>query len=287
MRAAGDAILLLVAEAATVGLANYLVAQLDAASAAAAGIPAGLAAVEAAGFSPDLIVGSRSAIATELPGATPAAYPAIVYGPTGSAIYVRGARRRVGADRRAARVDVRRAGHRRARGVGVRVGRVRGGHGRRCESGGGMSDERPTPEQGIVAHGVGIGLELAGLEDRELARRIMRETAAAFAEGLRKGEAARAAEADEPEPEGSRWSAPFARSGPARRALAGGSTEGRPWQIIRRDLGEVFYVSPPPTVARARVGQAVGFGLARRLRRELGYRRDVELDARLRRLGVR
>ena len=88
MLAAGDAILLLVAEAATGALAEYLVAQFDAANAAAADVPAGLAAIEAAGFSPDLIVGSRSAIATELPGATPAAYPAIVYGPTGSAIYV-------------------------------------------------------------------------------------------------------------------------------------------------------------------------------------------------------
>ena len=38
MQFAGDAILLLVAEAATVGLAEYLVAQLDAASATAAGI---------------------------------------------------------------------------------------------------------------------------------------------------------------------------------------------------------------------------------------------------------
>jgi hypothetical protein len=33
-------------------------------------------------------VGSRSAIATAIPGATPAGYPGIVYGPTGSAIYV-------------------------------------------------------------------------------------------------------------------------------------------------------------------------------------------------------
>jgi hypothetical protein len=88
MRAAGDVLLLLVAEAATVGLANYLVAQLDAASAAATDIAAGLGAIEAAGFSPDLIVGSRSAIATALPGATPAAYPAIVYGPTGGDVYV-------------------------------------------------------------------------------------------------------------------------------------------------------------------------------------------------------
>lgn len=88
MRSAGDALLLLVAEAATVGLANYLIAQLDGASAAATDIAAGIAAVEAAGFAPDLIVGSRSAIADALPGATPAAYPGIVFGPTGGAIYV-------------------------------------------------------------------------------------------------------------------------------------------------------------------------------------------------------
>jgi hypothetical protein len=85
---AGDAILLLVAEAATVGLASYIVAQLDAASAPAGSIGEGLAAVEAAGFAPDLIVGSRSAIAGALPGATPQAYPSIVFGPTGDAIYV-------------------------------------------------------------------------------------------------------------------------------------------------------------------------------------------------------
>jgi hypothetical protein len=88
MRAAGDALLLLVAEAAVVGLANYLVDQLDAASTPAGDIAAGIAAVEAAGWSPDLIVGSRSAIATELPGATPAAFPGIVFGPTAGAIYV-------------------------------------------------------------------------------------------------------------------------------------------------------------------------------------------------------
>ena len=63
-----------------------------------------------------------------------------------------------------------------------------------------MTDERLTPEQGLVAQAVGIGTELALLEDRELARRIMRDVAAAWDEGVRKGAAARAALV-EPEPE--------------------------------------------------------------------------------------
>jgi hypothetical protein len=49
MRSAGDQILLLVGEAALVGLANYVVAQLDAAATVATDIPAALAALEAAG----------------------------------------------------------------------------------------------------------------------------------------------------------------------------------------------------------------------------------------------
>ena len=64
-----------------------------------------------------------------------------------------------------------------------------------------MTDERLTPEQGLVQMGAGIGTELAMIEDRELARRIARETAAAFARGMRRGEAARAAMADEPDPD--------------------------------------------------------------------------------------
>ena len=64
-----------------------------------------------------------------------------------------------------------------------------------------MTDERPTPEQGLVAQGFGVAAELAQLEDRELAQRIASETAAAFARGLRRGEAARAAMADEPDPD--------------------------------------------------------------------------------------
>jgi hypothetical protein len=88
MRAAGDAIQLLVAEAATVGLANYVVGHLDAASTAATDIAAALAAVEAAGWLPDLVVGSRSAIAGAIAGPLPAGFPPVAYGPTGGALYM-------------------------------------------------------------------------------------------------------------------------------------------------------------------------------------------------------
>jgi hypothetical protein len=65
-----------------------------------------------------------------------------------------------------------------------------------------MSDDEPrlTPEQGIVAQGFAMGAEVAvQVPDRALAQRTVAKVAAAFVEGMRKGEAARAAMADEPE----------------------------------------------------------------------------------------
>ena len=50
--------------------------------------------------------------------------------------------------------------------------------------------------------GAAIGAELAvNVPDRALGERIMRQVVAAFDEGMRKGAEARAAMADEPEPE--------------------------------------------------------------------------------------
>ena len=63
-------------------------------------------------------------------------------------------------------------------------------------------DERLTPEQGLVAMAARSGTEIAAeVRDPVLAARIMRQVAAAFDEGLRRGEAARAARDVEPEPE--------------------------------------------------------------------------------------
>ncbi len=48
-----------------------------------------------------------------------------------------------------------------------------------------------------------MGAEVAAnVPDRALAARIVQQVAAAFVEGAREGEAARAAAADEPEPDG-------------------------------------------------------------------------------------
>ena len=62
-----------------------------------------------------------------------------------------------------------------------------------------VDQERLTAEQGIVAQGVEVAAELSRLEDHQLAGRIAFARAAAFAEGMREGEAALAAQADEPE----------------------------------------------------------------------------------------
>jgi hypothetical protein len=68
--------------------ARYVVANLDASSTAATDIGAGLAAVEDAGWIPDLIVASRTAFLAAVPGPSPAAFPEVVFGPTGRSIYV-------------------------------------------------------------------------------------------------------------------------------------------------------------------------------------------------------
>ena len=60
----------------------------------------------------------------------------------------------------------------------------------------------------------------------------------------------------------------------------------RAGQLIRRDLGEVRYVSPEPTGARARAGEAGDWLSRRSIRREPGDLRDEVIDERLRRLGV-
>jgi hypothetical protein len=60
-------------------------------------------------------------------------------------------------------------------------------------------------------------------------------------------------------------------------------------QIIRRDFGEVLYVSPEPPrgarAARARAGAEPHKLTRRRILERLGQR-DAALDDRLRRLGV-
>jgi hypothetical protein len=85
---AGDAIIARVAAAATIQTARWIVAKLEGSSAAATDLPGALAALEAVGWSPDLIVSSRSAFATAVPGVVPASYPEVVYGPTGGDVYV-------------------------------------------------------------------------------------------------------------------------------------------------------------------------------------------------------
>jgi hypothetical protein len=76
------------AAAATIQTARWIVSKLDGASSAATDIVAALAAIEAAGWTPDLIVTSRSAFATVVPGIVPTSYPSVVYGPTDGSLYV-------------------------------------------------------------------------------------------------------------------------------------------------------------------------------------------------------
>jgi hypothetical protein len=61
-----------------------------------------------------------------------------------------------------------------------------------------------------------------------------------------------------------------------------------PGELIRRDFGEVLYVSPAPAPrgARGRARAAAGLQDPERRRRDLGYPRDHALDERLRRLRV-
>jgi hypothetical protein len=122
----------------------------------------------------------------------------------------------------------------------------------------------------------------AVVPDRELAAKIAQQVVEAFARGMAQGEANRAAAADEPEPEGV-----FATI----RTIGPGDERARRlrWidsavQIIRRELGEVLEVAPAPAARGARVGGRTGY---RGRRLELPVPRDLELDARLRRLGVR
>jgi hypothetical protein len=68
-----------------------------------------------------------------------------------------------------------------------------------------MFDDDPTlaPEERLVLQGARMSAEIAAnVSDRALAARIAQQVGAAFAEGMRQGEAARAATADEPEAEG-------------------------------------------------------------------------------------
>jgi hypothetical protein len=85
---AGEAIVSRVAAAATIQTARRIVADLDEAASDATDIVAALGALEAAGWSPDLVVSSRSAFATAVPGVVPRSYPSVVYGPTGQDLYV-------------------------------------------------------------------------------------------------------------------------------------------------------------------------------------------------------
>jgi hypothetical protein len=58
-------------------------------------------------------------------------------------------------------------------------------------------------------------------------------------------------------------------------------------EILRRDFGEVLYVSPAVPARGARAGERpADEPLAGRRWHRLGYPRDVVLDDRLRRLGV-
>jgi hypothetical protein len=85
---AGEAIVSRIAAAATIQTARWIVSKLDGASTDATDVGAALAALEAAGWTPDLIVSARSAFATAFPGLVPTSYPSVVYGPTGSDLYV-------------------------------------------------------------------------------------------------------------------------------------------------------------------------------------------------------
>ena len=65
-----------------------------------------------------------------------------------------------------------------------------------------MSDERLTPEQGLVQMGAAMGAELAlQVPDRALSERIMRQVVAAWDEGTRRAMTDAAARGPEPEPE--------------------------------------------------------------------------------------
>jgi hypothetical protein len=68
--------------------AAWIVAKLDDASVDATDIGAGIAAVDASGWVPNLLVGSRSAITAAITGPLPVGYPPIVFGPTGGDLYV-------------------------------------------------------------------------------------------------------------------------------------------------------------------------------------------------------
>ena len=85
---AGEAIVSRVAAAATIQTARWIVSKLSGSSTAATDIGEALGAIEAAGWTPDLVVASRSAFATAVPGLVPASYPSVVYGPTGPDLYV-------------------------------------------------------------------------------------------------------------------------------------------------------------------------------------------------------
>lgn len=86
--AAGHAIVLRVAAAATVQSARWIVSKLSGSATAATNIVAALAALEAAGWTPDLIVSARSTLAKAIPGVVPTSYPSVAYGPTGADLYV-------------------------------------------------------------------------------------------------------------------------------------------------------------------------------------------------------
>jgi len=93
---AGDTLMLLVGEAALRGEVAYVAAQLAAgAGAPAADLGAAIAAVEAAGYMPAYLLASRSAwasvVETNPTGALSFAGLPVLFGPTGTSVYVIGA----------------------------------------------------------------------------------------------------------------------------------------------------------------------------------------------------
>ncbi len=82
---AGDSIVLRIPAAATIQTARWIVSKLSDSASAATDIGAALAA---SGWTPDLIVASRSGVRARGPGVVPTSYPSVVYGPTGSDVYV-------------------------------------------------------------------------------------------------------------------------------------------------------------------------------------------------------
>jgi hypothetical protein len=85
---AADVIVGQVAAAVLRETAEWIISKLDDASEDATDVGAGIAAVEASGWVPNLLVGSRSAITTAITGPLPVGYPPIVFGPTGGDLYV-------------------------------------------------------------------------------------------------------------------------------------------------------------------------------------------------------